>query len=355
MGGVVSRFVAENRGRGDAAVVFAHVGQRGQAGAVTDRIQPSSRDAGHAHLPVHGHRLPRLKTCLLHADPGGGGPAAHRDQNLVAGELTPVRHRRHHRAVSAHPAGCGQARSCHHGGAFGLERCAQLLASERFLAGEQPLRALEHHHVLAAQPLERLRHLGTNGAASEDEQPPGDLLGAGGRPVVPRARLAQAGNRRDHRDAAGGQHDRPGSPQPAGGAVGALDVDRPFPRQPPGTAHQFDSRGLQPALLPVVAPVRGHVVALGERSGTVQRARDRFRRTRHAPRRGQDIARPDERLAGDAAPVGAFTTGQFPLDDGHPQAAVGQAPGGVLTSRPGADHQHVVCVGHGWPPSPCSC
>src|SRR5262249_6342298 len=81
----------------------------------------------------------------------------------------------------------------------------------------------------------------------------------------------------------------PGPPPPPRGAGGTLDVARPSPRQPPGTAHQLNPRGLQPAPLPVVMPVRGHVVALGECGGGVQRSRDRFRRPGRAPRRGQDI------------------------------------------------------------------
>jgi hypothetical protein len=110
VGGNIGGVTAEDRGRGDAAVVLAHVGQRSQAGAVTDRIQPCPRDACHAHLPIHGHRLPGLKTCPLHTDPGGSGLVSHRNQDLITGELPPVGHRRHHRAVGAHPAGCSHAR-----------------------------------------------------------------------------------------------------------------------------------------------------------------------------------------------------------------------------------------------------
>ena len=279
---------------------------------------------------------------MLQADAGGGRPAAHRHQDLVAGELTPVRQRRHHRAVAAHAAGRGHARPGHHGDALGLEGGPQFLAGERLLPREQPLRALEDHHLLAAQALEGLRHLGADGTAAQHEQPSGELLRAGDHPVVPRAGLAQARDRRDQRAGAGGQHDRPGRAEPPGGAVGGLDLDGPFPGQPAGAADQVDAFALQPGQLPIVSPVRGHVVALGEGGRGVELAGDRLGGARRTSRRGQHVTRPDERLGGDAAPVGALTTDQLPLDDGNGEAAVGQAAGRVFAGRARADYHHVI-------------
>jgi hypothetical protein len=72
-----------------------------------------------------------------------------------------------------------------------------------------------------------------------------------------------------------------------------------------------------------------------------------FRGTGRPPRRSQYIAWPDERLGRDAAPVRAFTADQLSFHDGHAQAAVYQAASSMFAGRPGADYQHVVCVGHG--------
>ena len=217
--------------------------------AVADRVQPAPGNADRPQLPVHPDRTPGLEPDVLQAEVGGGGPAAHRDQDLVAGELPPVRHLRHHRAVVAQPAGRGHPHAGHHGDALGLERGLQFLAGERLLAREQPVRPLQDHDLLAAEPLERLGHLDADGAAAEHEQPPRDLLRAGRGPVVPGAGLGQAGNGRDERAAAGGQHDGPGRAQRPDGAVGGLDLDGPLPGQAAGAADELDALALQPAEL----------------------------------------------------------------------------------------------------------
>src|SRR5215472_11948909 len=82
---------AEDRRSGDAAVVLAHVSERGESVAVTDRIQPSARDADRPQRGVHGDRTSGRQPGMLQAETGGGGPAAHRDQDLVACELLPAR------------------------------------------------------------------------------------------------------------------------------------------------------------------------------------------------------------------------------------------------------------------------
>ena len=225
-------------------------------------------------------------------------------------------------------------------------------AGERLLACEQPVRPLQDDNLLAAEPPERLGHLDPDGAAAEHEQPPRDLFGAGRGPVVPGAGLGQAGNGRDERAAAGGQHDGPGRAQRPDGAVGGLDLDGPLPGQAAGAADEPDALAFQPAELALVPPAGGHVVALGEGGGGVQPAGDRLRGARRPARRGERVARPDECLGRDAPPVRALPADQFALHDGHPQARVGQPAGRVLAGRPGPDHQHVVCVRHEVIPPP---
>ena len=143
----------------------------------------------------------------------------------ITGELTAVRQRRHDRAAAAQAVGGGHAGAGHHDDALGPERGPQFLAGERLLPREQPLRALEDHNLFTAQAFERLGHLGADGAAAQHDQPPGQLLGAGDRSVVPRAGLAQAWYRRNGRTGSGGQHHRTSRAQPPNRAVGGCDLD----------------------------------------------------------------------------------------------------------------------------------
>jgi hypothetical protein len=192
----------------------------------------------------------------------------------------------------------------------------------------------------------RLCHLGADGAAAQDKQPSGELLRAGGHPVVPRAGLTQARDRGNQRAGAGGQYHRPGRAEPSGGAVGGLDLDGPFPGQAAGTSDEVDSFALQPGLLSVVPPVRGHVIALRQGGRGVEVAGDRLRGSRRTPRRGKHVARPDERLGGNAAPVGALAADQLSFHDGNGEAAVGQAASDMFARRARADHHHVIWAIH---------
>ena len=117
MGGNVGHIAANDRRGGDTPVVFPHVGEGCEPVAVADRIQPSPRDACRPQLPVHRHRAPGLEPRMLQAEAAGSRPAAHGNQDLVAGKLTPVRQRRHDRAAAAQAAGRGHAGPGHHGDA----------------------------------------------------------------------------------------------------------------------------------------------------------------------------------------------------------------------------------------------
>ena len=141
---------------------------------------------------------------------------------------------------------------------------------------------------------------------------------------------------------AGGQHYGTGRTEPPGGAVGGLDLDDPLPGQAAGAADKVDTLALQPRQLSVVPPVRGHVVALCERGCAVQVAGDGLGGPWRTPSRGQHVARPDKRLGGDAAPVGALPADQLPFHDDDGETAVGQAACGVFAGRACADHYHVV-------------
>ncbi len=156
------------------------------------------------------------------------------------------------------------------------------------------------------------------------------------------ARFAQTRDRGNERTGTGGQYHRSRRAEPPDGAVGGLDLDGPLPGQASGAADKVDALALQPRQLPVVPPVSGHVVALGERGCAVQVAGDSLGGSWRAPGRGQHVARPDKRLRRDAAPVGALATDQLFFHDGGAEAAVGHPASGVFTGRARADHHHIV-------------
>ena len=54
------------------------------------------------------------------------------------------------------------------------------------------------------------------------------------------------------------------------------------------------------------------------------------------------LPRPEQRLGGDARPVGALAADQLALDDRDPQTALGKLAGAVLARRAAAEHDHVI-------------
>ena len=61
-----------------------------------------------------------------------------------------------------------------------------------------------------------------------------------------------------------------------------------------------------------------------------------------AAKGGMDgLTRAQERLGGDAGPIGALPAHQLPLDDGHPQAPGGHRPGAVLPRCAPTEQDHV--------------
>ena len=58
------------------------------------------------------------------------------------------------------------------------------------------------------------------------------------------------------------------------------------------------------------------------------------------------LAGPEQRLGRDARPVGALAADELALDDGDPQAALGECAGAVLAGRAGAEDDDVVVAVH---------
>ena len=189
---------------------------------------------------------------------------------------------------------------------------------------------------LAAEAADRLRHLDADRAAAEHEQAARNGLHAGHLAVGPDAvELAQAGDRRHDRIGAVRQDDV------VGGVALAVDLDHPGPGQPAAAAQQVDAVVRQPALLAGVGVVGDHEVTPGERGLDVDLgARRRLARAVHR------LAGAQQRLGGDACPVGALAPDQLALDERDPQAPLGQLAGAVLARRATAEDDDVVVGAH---------
>ncbi len=236
-----------------------------------------------------------------------------------------------------------RVRAEHQLDAVAAQHLAECVAQRRGLASEHVLDTLGKGH-LAAQAPHRLCHLGADRAAAEDEQAAGDGLHPGHLAVGPHSRqLAQARDRRDDRDRAGRDNNVPG------GVPHAVDLDHAGPGQGAGATQQVDALAGQPPHLPVVGVIADHEVPPGQRRFHVD-----LRGGRRLVRVMYCLAGAQQRLGRDARPVRAVTPGQFPLDHGHPQAAVRQFTGAVLPGGAGAHNDHVIVGVHGFglPPMP---
>ena len=72
----------------------------------------------------------------------------------------------------------------------------------------------------------------------------------------------------------------------------------------------------------------------------------RLRGTGGAARLETHLRGPEQRLRGDAGPVGALAADQLALDQRRAQAQPGQARGGDLTGGTGTDDDGVEAFGH---------
>ena len=120
---------------------------------------------------------------------------------------------------------------------------------------------------------------------------------------------------------------------------------RPRPRPGPraaGAAQQVDAVVSQPALLTGIGVVRNHEVAPRERRRDIDLgARPRLARAVHR------LARAQQRLGGDACPVGALAADQLPLDHGDAKPAGGDRRRAVLPRGTASENDHVVVVASG--------
>ena len=213
------------------------------------------------------------------------------------------------------------------------------LAERPRLAREDVVHALDERD-LAAEARDGLGHLDADRPAAEDEQAARDLLHPGRLAVGPQAvELAQAGDRREHRIRAGGQHDM------LGGVARPVDLDDAGPGEPTGAAQDVDALTLRPALRTGVVVAADHEVAPGQRRGDIDRAGHRLGGAGRLARRPQRLTGTEQGLGRDARPVVALAAQPLALDDGHPQAAAGERGRAVLARRPRAHHDDVV-VGH---------
>jgi hypothetical protein len=109
-------------------------------------------------------------------------------------------------------------------------------------------------------------------------------------------------------------------------------------------ANQVRPGGLHPVGLAGVVEV-GHVaVPAAEYAVWVDRTADRFARAVDPPGIGQGEHRPKQRLAGHAAPIGAFAADEFAFDDRYGQPGGATALGDVLTDGSRPDNNDVIGV-----------
>ena len=219
---------------------------------------------------------------------------------------------------------------------------AHLVSRERLFASEQSRPAFDDDHLLAPEPLEALRHLRADSTAAEHEQSARQLLGRRDVAVVPRVDVCEPGNRRDQRSGARRDDHRLRCLERVRRAVAGGDLHHPLAVQAALAPVERDVLVVEPLLLTIVGPVVRHVVALRERGGGIDLARDRLGGTGHPAGRGEHVTRADQRLRRDAAPVRALPTDELLLDEGRCQPSFRAPAGGDLSRWPTADHDHVV-------------
>src|SRR5258708_7184918 len=132
----------------------------------------------------------------------------------------------------------------------------------------------------------------------------------------------------------------------AGGGPPATAPAPPRPAAPPGAPQQADALPRQPALRAGVGVARDHEVPPGQRRLHVDLCA-----RRRLPGVVGGLAGAQQRLGRDARPVGALAPDQLPLDEGNPQAALGQLPPPVLARRAAAYDDDVVIAAHDVPPA----
>ena len=323
---------------GHATLVLGHMGELRDPGDVADRPHALRRakavvdlDAVPAGLDADGVEPDAVGA---HAPPG-------RDQQLVALDLEPAVERHLHAAAVVRGDRRDVDAGAHVDALLG-QPTADGLADGARLARDEPVAALDDRH-LGPEPAHRLGHLGADRAATDHDQVARDLLRARDLPVRPDAvERRDPVDRRDERVAPGGDDDPVRLDAPAG------DLDHASAGDPRLAAQDVDAAIGQPGHLAAVVVVADHVVAPAQYLGDLEVAVDGLASARRLERLLARIARAQERLRGDAAPVAALAADELALHHRDPHAAVGERAGADLAARSGADHDRVVgLVTHG--------
>ena len=130
-------------------------------------------DSHGAELVVDVDGAARLKPDRLQAERPGRRAATHGDKDLVGLDLAAVGERGDYRTIRTLPPGGGQGDAEDDRDALRSERSRKLVTGEVLLPAEEPLAGFDHRDLLAAEPAERLSHLGADGAAAQHQQAAG--------------------------------------------------------------------------------------------------------------------------------------------------------------------------------------
>lgn len=237
-------------------------------------------------------------------------------------------------AQGRHPHSDPYIRACP-----GQTACDEL-AREGFHPGQQG--AAGEQGDLGAEALPEGGHLDADPAAADNGEPGGDGAGVGAVPVRPGASFVDARDVGQHRAAAGGDgHGVPGR-EGVARAVVPGDDDPSGAVDPAVAAEEVGADGLDPLGLSGVVPIGDVAVAAGEDLGGIEPAGDRLPGAIHSSSVGDGDYRPQQRLTGDAGPVGAFTTDEFTLHHGDGETGGTGVVGDVLSDRARAQHDHVI-------------
>ena len=244
--------------------------------------------------------------------PAGGHEQAVAAQLLAPGELDDVLV-----ALAAHGGGLLAEVELD---PVGLERGAQRVAERLRLARQHVVHAL-HERDRRAEAPDGLRHLHSHRAAAQHEH-----AGAAPRSAPVTSRLVHTPS----------SSRRPGM----GGITGSEPVaittwsaeyvssptsTLPGPASRRGTAEQLDALLLEVCRVGRVVVARDHEIAPREGGLRADAAAHGLARAGRVARRLERLAGPQQRLRGDARPVVALAAHALALDDGHAQAAVGEA------------------------------
>ena len=315
---------------GDPGLVLAHVGEEGAAVDVADRVEPL------AAADPHPRRRSSRKPCS-----SGSTPAELRGRARRCGGLRPTATR-----ISSASTALAVARARRSTPAppardrFDLRRrCGRRRRSSR----AAPRRLPRRRRAPRARAGARRPRPGSPWSRALDQAcesslptgpPPSTIMLSGTRLAVVASRLFQALT--VSRPSIGGIAAplpvatttalRRGQDVVADDAPGARR--RSGPRRGRGRSRVLPARAAGPSRRGRGSPRRG---GRGPPAGRARRAPPATPGTRRAS--ASTSAGPQQRLRGHAGVVGAFAADQVALDDRHPQAAVGEAPGADLARR----------------------